>query len=61
MKKQLNSFTEEYHREVAGRGIDTGLSINAVANEQNLVEQTLGIWVKKKRSRRGVGEEPTGV
>ena len=60
MKKQRRSFTEEYRREAAGLVIDTGRSISAVAKELNLGEQTLGTWVKKERSRRGLDGEPTG-
>ncbi|MGP9728744.1 IS3-like element ISAar26 family transposase [Glutamicibacter sp. AOP3-A1-12] len=61
MKKQRRSFTEEYRREAAGLVIDTGRSISAVAKELNLGEQTLGTWVKKERSRRGLDGEPTGA
>ena len=61
MKKQRRSFTEEYRREAAGLVIDTGRSISAVAKELNLGEQTLGTWVKKERSRRGLDGESTGV
>ncbi|WP_204723073.1 IS3 family transposase [Glutamicibacter nicotianae] len=61
MKKQRRSFTEEYRREAAGLVIDTGRTISAVAKELNLGEQTLGTWVKKERSRRGLDGEPTGA
>ncbi|GGL85673.1 transposase [Glutamicibacter protophormiae] len=61
MKKQRWSFTEEYRKEAAGLVIGTARSISAVTKELNIGEQTLGTWVKKERSCRGLDGEPTGA
>ncbi|MFY9263244.1 MAG: transposase [Arcanobacterium sp.] len=45
-------FTVEFRRDAAGQVIDTGRPISHVAQELGLVEQTLGVWVKKERQRR---------
>lgn len=61
MKKQRQSFTEQYRREATGFVIDTGPSIIAVAKKLNPGEQALGTWVKRERSRRGFDGESTGA
>jgi transposase len=62
MSASRRKFTTEYKVEAAHRVIDSGRSIAEVARELNVVEQSLGVWVRDERRRieavKGTEDEP---
>lgn len=58
-KKQ--SYSPEFRAEAVRQVIDTSRPIAVVARELNIVEQTLGNWVKAYRAEHAEDEPPLTV
>jgi len=57
--RRRGSYPKEFRRDAAALVIDQNRTIAAVARELEVVEQTLGNWVRQERIDRGEREGTT--